>query len=375
MLNFKAGALRPATDGARPESIAAANDLVRRTLAQHGLWTDAGEMGATLPQPGAMQGLPNLMEGLPGLMEGMNRLPSARGGLRPAPRIDLPKGASFQRATQAGICGSRDYRLYVPASASDGVAGIVLMLHGCTQSPEDFATGTGMNALAETHRLVIIYPEQARGANAQSCWNWFSKGDQRRDRGEPEILAGMTRKAMAEHGVPTERVFVAGLSAGAAMAVILGETYPDVFAAVGAHSGLPYGSARDVPSAFAAMGGDLQHAASAPPAKQAVRTIVFHGTADRTVNPANGAEIARRAGTGVHAVESTETGTRGGRGFRRTLSYDAGGQVLTEHWVIDGLGHAWSGGNSAGSYADPVGPDASSEMVRFFLDSKAEGAQ
>jgi poly(hydroxyalkanoate) depolymerase family esterase len=291
-----------------------------------------------------------------------------------APAIRLPDGAAFRSESYRGRTGSRDYRHYVPASAGDGVGGIVLMLHGCTQSPEDFAVGTKMNALAEAHRLVVIYPEQARGANAQTCWNWFSTGDQRRDRGEPDILAGIARTAMAEHGVAADRVFVAGLSAGAAMAVILGETYPDVFAAVGAHSGLPFGAARDVPSAFAAMAGNRQAATEAAPASAIRRSIVFHGAADRTVHPSNGDEIARRAGNapGRSAIQSTETGERGGRRFRRSLSTDASGQVLSEHWLIDGLGHAWSGGDGAGSYADPAGPDASAEMIRFFLDLPPE---
>ncbi|WP_209425247.1 PHB depolymerase family esterase [Pararhodobacter sp. SW119] len=357
MLNFKAGALRPATDGACPQRMQAANDLVRQTLSRHGLWVDQGGDGATLTD----------------LMNGLNLPPT---GLdlprRPAPRIELPEGAEFRSATFTGHTGSRDYRHYVPASASDGVQGIVLMLHGCTQTPEDFAIGTQMNTLAEAHRLVVIYPEQARGANMQTCWNWFSKGDQRRDRGEPEILAGITRLAMAEHAVPADRVFVAGLSAGAAMAVILGETYPDLFAAVGAHSGLPFGAAHDVPTAFAAMGGDMQHLASVQPPAQARRTIVFHGDADRTVHPSNSSRIARRAGATMDTIETTETGVQSGRGYRRVITCDTGGTVLAEHWTVDGLGHAWSGGDGAGSYADPAGPDASAEMIRFFLDLTAE---
>jgi poly(hydroxyalkanoate) depolymerase family esterase len=361
MLNFKAGALRPAADGARPKHFDAANDLVRQTLSRHGLWAESD--GTVTPLNDLMKGLnlPAAWQDMPGS----------------TPRqITLPEGAAFRSETHSGRTGSRAYRHYVPASASEGVNGIVLMLHGCTQTPEDFATGTKMNALAEVHRLVVIYPEQARGANAQTCWNWFSKGDQRRGRGEPEILAGIARTAMAEHGVAAERVFVAGLSAGAAMAVILGETYPDVFAAVGAHSGLPFAAAHDVPSAFAAMAGNLQSAA-APPAAGTLRSIVFHGAADRTVHPSNGDEIARRAGNslGARAIQTTETGAREGRNYRRTLTSDADGTILSEHWVIDGLGHAWSGGNGAGSYADPAGPDASAEMVRFFLDLPAEGAR
>lgn len=362
MLNFKAGASRPARDGACPKHIVAANDLVRQTLSRHGLWAETD--GNVAPMADLMKGLnlPPAWQDTPG--------PSA-------PSLTLPEGAVFRAETYSGPTGSRAYRHYVPASASGGVNGIVLMLHGCTQTPEDFAIGTKMNALAEAHRLVVIYPEQARGANAQTCWNWFSKGDQRRDRGEPAILAGITRTAMAEHGVAPDRVFVAGLSAGAAMAVILGETYPDIFAAIGAHSGLPFGAASDVPSAFAAMAGDRQGAAEPPLTTGALRAIAFHGAADRTVHPSNGLEIARRAGNsrGAQAIQTTEMGKQDGRSFRRILTSDASGTVLSEHWEIDGLGHAWSGGNGAGSYADPAGPDASAEMIRFFLDLPEGRAQ
>ena len=363
MFNFNAGALRPATDDARAETFSAANDLVRKTLSQHGLWNDADATEGALP--------------MNDLMKGFKGLPAMQSGLRPAAQaLDLPEGAVFRSESHTGRSGTRAYRQYIPASASMGVEGIVLMLHGCTQTPEDFAIGTGMNAQGEAHRLVVIYPEQARGANAQTCWNWFSKGDQKRDRGEPEILVGIIRKAMAEHGVPPERVFVAGLSAGAAMAVILGEIYPDLFAGVGAHSGLPYGAAHDVPSAFAAMAGDLQHAVRTPPAARGMRTIAFHGRADRTVVAANSIEIVRRAANGTpHAVETSNTGAQGGRNFQRTLTSDSAGQVVAEHWQIDGLAHAWSGGNKAGSYADPSGPDASAEMVRFFLDRPVESVQ
>ncbi len=344
MMNFNAGAWRPANNDARPMS--AADDLVRRTLAQHGLMPDGARLAGIAGLPGANTA-------------------------RPAPAI--PDGASFPRDTYAGHSGSRAYRTYVPASAGQGINGIVTMLHGCTQTPEDFATGTGMNALAERHSLIVIYPEQARGANAQTCWNWFSKGDQRRARGEPEIIAGMTKRAMAEYGVPRTQTFVAGLSAGAAMAVILGEAYPDVFAAVGAHSGLPFGAASDVPSAFAAMAGTAG-AATARLKPSDMRTIVFHGTADQTVHPANGdiiADMAEASGIGA-SVRTTQTGQAGGRGFRRAIASGPDGDVRLEHWTVDGLGHAWSGGQPGGSYTDAAGPDASAEMIRFFMNANSQ---
>jgi poly(hydroxyalkanoate) depolymerase family esterase len=358
MINFKAGAPRPATDGARAARIAVAKDLVQRTLARHGLMPG--------PDGGQARGLQQVMPSMENLLGGLK----SPFGNPPAQDVPIPDGAEFRHAQFSCAAGSRAYRTYVPSTAGEGVTGIVVMLHGCTQNPEDFAAGTGMNALAEEHRFVVIYPHQSRGDNAQSCWNWFSRGDQRRDRGEPAILAGMAREAMAEHGVSKERTFVAGLSAGAAMAVILGETYPDVFSAVGAHSGLPFGAARDVPSAFAAMAGNAEQPTGAASNTPAVRTIVFHGTADATVHPSNGERIARDAmDRGARqSVEIEEQGHISGRRFRCKVSAPAGGAAELEHWVVEGLGHAWSGGRPGGSYTDEKGPDASAEMIRFFFE-------
>ena len=358
---LNAGATRPATDELRAARLGAANALVRQTLARHGL-LPGGTEGQSLP-PGDLHQTISDALARAGLAPGGPL--TARG---PGSAVPVPEGADFRTGSFTGRSGSRGFRTYIPASASKHVTGIVMMLHGCTQTPEDFARGTGMNAQAERHRFVVLYPAQSRGSNAQSCWNWFSKGDQRRDRGEPEILAGIARAAMAEHGVPSARCFVAGLSAGAAMAVILGQTYPDVFAAVGAHSGLPFGAASDVASAYAAMAGTLPPEPVAP-AVPGLRTIVFHGDADRTVSPANGDAIARwgarHGATG--AVSTTRAGHANGRRFSRTLTTGPDDAPQTEHWRIEGLGHAWSGGRSDGSYADPAGPDASAEMVRFFF--------
>ncbi|MEX1199141.1 MAG: PHB depolymerase family esterase, partial [Pseudohongiellaceae bacterium] len=367
MFEFNAGASRPVKDAARDKRIADAQDLVQRTLSQHGLAPPA--MDGLMPSGG----LPH-QHGPDGLM-GMLNMAQAFGGQSPhaakPQSVATPEGAQFLSATHQGKNGSRAYRTYVPASTDAGVTGIVMMLHGCTQNPEDFAIGTGMNALADRDGFVVIYPEQSRGANAQTCWNWFSPGDQRRDRGEPDILAGIARKAMSEHDVPQSRTFVAGLSAGAAMAVILGQTHPDVFAAVGAHSGLPYGAAKDVASAFAAMAGQGQGRNTNDKAED-TRTIAFHGSADSTVHPANGAAIIRdaeRAGPS-QTLQTTRNGNASGRAYSVALSMGQDGQSHLEHWVIDGLGHAWSGGQSGGSYTDPKGPDASAEMIRFFFNSK-----
>lgn len=349
---YDVGALRLAADDTR---LSAANDLVQRTLAQHGLL------------PGIVASRPGGLPAMDGLLSQLSQAGTRTGPIQPA----LPAGARFDQDTYTCPAGSRMYRTYVPASAGAGASGVIMMLHGCTQSPEDFAAGTGMNALADKHGFVVVYPAQSRGDNAQSCWNWFSRGDQRRGRGEPAILAGLARQICAAHGIDRNQTFVAGLSAGGAMAAILGETYPDVFAAVGAHSGLPVGAARDVPSAFAAMGGSILNAPARAQDEPRVRSIVFHGTADATVHPDNGDAIMRRAlsGGSGQSVETSQQADANGRSYTRLISGDATGGTLVEYWRIDGQGHAWSGGSAIGSHTDPKGPNASAEMVRFFFDN------
>lgn len=361
MYNFNVDTLSPTADADRSARIAAANDLVQRTLAQHGLVPPGtGEQPGVLQQP--LPGIGSQLGGFKLPIPGIN-----------TPAIVVPDGAEFRHDQFSCTAGNRSYRTYIPSTATDGVTGIIVMLHGCTQNPEDFAVGTGMNELAEQHRFVVVYPQQSRGDNAQSCWNWFSRGDQHRERGEPAILAGMTRKVMAEHGVSKDQTFVAGLSAGAAMAVILGEAYPDVFSAVGAHSGLPFGAAKDVPSAFAAMAGNVPESAKKASDAPVVRTIVFHGSSDTTVHPSNSERIARNVMDrgAILTIEDNERGITSGRSFERSVKTTAVGITELEYWVVDGLGHAWSGGQPGGSYTDTKGPDASAEMVRFFFQFAA----
>lgn len=306
---------------------------------------------------------------------------------------DAPARGTFVTREFGNHAGRRAYKLYVPEHESASPMPMVVMLHGCTQSAADFAAGTRMNRLAEEHGFLVVYPEQAAHANVSKCWNWFQSQDQLRDSGEPAVIAGIVRDLARQHDVDPRRIFVAGLSAGAAMAVIMGETYPELFAAVGVHSGLPYGSANDIASALAAMKGGrgrrvgtkpLPRAAAAGPRKaaQAVPTIVFHGDRDHTVQHSNAAEIIRQA-TDAHAAasgaaalqSSTQRATTpGGRSYSRTVHADATGQPRLEAWTLHGAGHAWSGGDASGTYTDASGPDASSEMLRFFLAQPRAGS-
>ena len=229
------------------------------------------------------------------------------------------------------------------------------MLHGCKQTPDDFAVGTRMNELADELQFLVVYPAQAWTANYSRCWNWFRPRDQRRDDGEPSLIAGITKQVIARHNVDTRRVYIAGLSAGGAMAAIMAATYPDLYAAAGIHSGLPYASARDAVSAIAAMRGQRSDASSLLPA---VPTIVFHGDKDTTVRHHGG-------DYGIAGAQhKSESGEAGGRAYTRTVYRTA--KAAVEHWLVHGGGHAWSGGNASASYADARGPDATREMLRFF---------
>ena len=287
-------------------------------------------------------------------------------GLHPAPKA--PEGASFTTATYTNAAGSRKYKLYVPANNKR--CALVVMLHGCAQTPDDFAAGTRMNTLAEEHGFLVAYPEQTLRANIRQCWNWFRPQDQRRGEGEPLLLAGITEEIIRRHGVDPKRVYVAGLSAGGAAAAIMGDVYPELYAGVGVHSGLPSASAKDLASAFDAMrlGAKVQK-----PSAQLVPTIIFHGEKDMIVNHSNGEAVAVKAvGSASGLRRDMEQGrTTGGRNYVRTFYADETGRTLCEYWRIRESGHAWSGGSASASHTDPLGPDASREMVRFFLQHKA----
>jgi poly(hydroxyalkanoate) depolymerase family esterase len=284
-----------------------------------------------------------------------------------------PEGRKFIEGTFSNAAGSRTYKLFIPSRYQGQPLPLVVMLHGCRQSPDDFAAGTRMNFLAEEQNCFVAYPEQPSGANQAKCWNWFRTSDQQRGGGEPSLIGGITRQIMRDYSIDPKRVYVGGLSAGGAAAAIMGATYADLYAAVGIHSGLACGVASDVPSAFVAMrrGGGSEAIAEA---RIPVPTIIFHGDHDTTVHPNNGDQILKQS---AKATSSTTKMLRGrvplGHAYTRTIFTDAGGRAISEHWNIHGASHAWSGGNPAGSYTDPRGPDATREMLRFFLEHSLPG--
>jgi poly(hydroxyalkanoate) depolymerase family esterase len=324
---------------------------------------------------GTLPSQPEVPAGMRALLDRVGKLGSGPGlgglpGLQPVvPATPLPEGARFEERSFSNEAGSRGYKIYVPSGYKGEQFPLVVMLHGCTQSPDDFAAGTRMNELAEKELFLVAYPGQTQAANASKCWNWFSAGDQRRDKGEPALIAGITREIIRDFAVDPTRVYVAGLSAGGAAAAIMGSVYPDLYAAVGVHSGLACGAAKDMPSAFAAMRqGGAPHARAGRGDQRTVPTIVFHGDGDKTVAPVNGDQVIAQSHPGADLEKDVIQGqSPGGMAFTRTVQADHAGSPVLEQWVLHGAGHAWSGGSPAGSYTDPRGPDASAEMLRFFL--------
>ena len=315
--------------------------------------------------------LPHVPKAMRGILAAFGKLgssPGLRGMAARDVQESLADGARLEEHTFMNEAGSRTYKLYIPSRHRGEPLPLVVMLHGCTQSPDDFAAGTRMNELAEEQDLVVAYPRQPSSANPSKCWNWFNAVDQLRDRGEPSLIAGITRQIMRDVAIDPTRVYIAGLSAGGAAAAIMGSAYPDIYAAICVHSGLACGAAKDMPSAFAAMrqGGSLHLEG----AKRPLPTIVFHGDRDTTVSPVNGDQVIAQAKAAAELQLTISHGqSAGGVKYTRTVQVDGSGCPVLEHWVLHGSGHAWSGGSPAGSYTDPRGPDASREMLRFFLET------
>jgi poly(hydroxyalkanoate) depolymerase family esterase len=307
---------------------------------------------ATTPAPDLLQGTVASLRKLPDVLQ------TGLDGLIKPPSPALPAGACFEERHFTGEAGHRDYKLYIPSNYNGDPLPLLVMLHGCTQSPDDFALGTRMNQLAEQKEMFVAYPAQSRLANMSKCWNWFKPEDQKRGHGEPAIIAGIVQDISRDVAVQSQRVYAAGLSAGGALAVILAATYPDMFAAIGVHSGLPYGAASDMPSAAAAMRAGSPH----PPAiKLRPPLIIFHGDQDNTVSPANATQIIAQCNTtGLRQLTKTSPA------YTKTTYTDPQERPMLEYWALHGAGHAWSGGSQAGTFTNPTGPDASTEMLRFF---------
>jgi poly(hydroxyalkanoate) depolymerase family esterase len=301
----------------------------------------------------------------------------------PVPTADIvPEGGKFIEAVYTNAAGSRAYKLYIPSRYQGQALPLIVMLHGGTQTPDDFAAGTRMNLIAEEQTCLVVYPAQPSHANPAKCWNWFRANDQRRGRGEPSLIAGITSQVMHDYSVDPQRIYVGGLSAGAAAAAVMGATYPDLYAAIGVHSGLACGAADDLISAFAAMRqGGSQYSYPSNEATDIledrqpfVPTIVFHGDRDNIVHPRNADHViscSLRTSKWQRRVDRGRVPD--GHAYTRTVHTDANGRAMLEQWCIHGAGHAWSGGSSAGSYTDPRGPDAAREMLRFFRDHVAVG--
>jgi poly(hydroxyalkanoate) depolymerase family esterase len=263
------------------------------------------------------------------------------------------------------------YKIYTPPDCPDQGAPVIVMLHGGTQAVLDYAAGTGMIPLADQDHFLVVYPEQDARANPMRYWNWFRPQDQHTGTGEPALIAGITEQVIREYNADPDRVFIVGFSAGAAMATVMAATYPHLYAAAGVHSGLPYGAAHDVSSAFGLMRG--ANPTSRHDGALRIPLIVFHGDHDEIVNVVNASHIRRQrlgvngASTAVDDPKVTQGQIPGGRAYTQTI-YSGQGQVLLEQWIVHGAGHAWFGGTAGCSYTDPLGPDASAEMVRFFSE-------
>jgi poly(hydroxyalkanoate) depolymerase family esterase len=312
------------------------------------------------------------------------------------PKVHATTGGLWQQYTYNGSAGSRPYFVYTPANYQPGtIVPMIVMLHGCTQTPADFAAGTQMDQLADQKQFIVVYPQQTSTYNLEDCWNWFDPADQSRGSGEPAIIAGIVQtveQSTAQWTIDSHRVYVAGLSAGAAMAVLLGATYPDIFAAIGVQSGLEYKAATTSNDAFTALrqGGPdpMQQGQVAYTAMgsvtRVVPTIVFHGTSDYTVYPVNGEQVVRQWMQTDHLssdktynasftrpTSTTNGQVAGGHSYTVYTWNDTEGNEVQEYWLVNGMGHAWTGGSSSGTFTDSQGPGATQATYNFFMSHPA----
>jgi len=312
------------------------------------------------------------------------------------PKARASSSGIWQQYAYNGPAGSRPYFVYTPANYQVGTAvPMIVMLHGCTQTPADFAAGTQMDQLADQKQFIVVYPQQTSTYNQESCWNWFDPADQSRGSGEPAIIAGIAQ-AVAQNTsqwtIDTHRIYVAGLSAGAAMSVIMGATYPDIFAAIGVQSGLEYKAATTSNDAFTALRqggpdptqqGQVAYNAMGSAAR-VVPTITLHGTSDYLVYPVNGEQVVQQwmqtdhlasqntYNASFNSPTSTTNGqVAGGRSYTVYTWNDNNGNEVQEYWVVNAMGHAWSGGSNSGSYTDPQGPSATQAIYNFFMSHAA----
>ena len=316
--------------------------------------------------------------------------------LQVLPKARADSSGIWQQYTYNGPAGSRPYFVYTPASYQVGTAvPLMVMLHGCTQTPADFAAGTQMDQLADQKQFIVVYPQQTSTYNQEKCWNWFDSADQSRGNGEPAIIAGIVQaveQTTSQWTIDTHRIYAAGLSAGAAMTVILGATYPDIFAAIGVQSGLEYKAATSSADASTAVrqGGPdpVQQGQAAynamGSAARVVPTITFHGTSDYLVYPINGEQVVRQwmqtdhlashnaYNASFNSPTSTTNGqVAGGHSYSVYTWNDNNGNEVQEYWLVNGMGHGWSGGSSSGTYTDPQGPGATQAIYNFFMSHPA----
>lgn len=275
--------------------------------------------------------------------------------------------SAFVPARVVSPLGKLDYKLYIPSSYDGQPCPLLVMLHGCNQNASDFAASTGMNDIAERYQCLVAYPEQSMAANSGKCWNWFQDAHHHRGAGEPALIASAVEQIMDQYSIDPTKVFVAGHSAGGAMAVIMARTYPEMFAAVGCHSGLAYRCAADSAEALHAM----RHGEARGDVNQGPRVpmIVFHGDQDNTVHPRNSDSLMDQSIKADAVRSEQEVGKVNNRAFTREIHRCDNDKVLAERWTVHGTGHAWSGGQDNFSYADANGPDASDEMMRFFMET------